>query len=243
MKARVRAVLGSDGVRRLASALRCTPERFNHKHLRSTVEAVIELLELARARCIPQSNLPPRWSNVGLASAMEPAQLKTSFAKLLGEKSLLPRLAHVLEIGQDTIASVFSGRSVRAHADLSAIVELLELLDDPSAGESAWPDRWKRVNDIIERKRATRRLPPRKYPDPQQMKSRVEAIIGGVNPSAHFARALERSPDRLSLIWRSQPNSQRRRAVVQPTLAAVVELLETLRAEGVPIERRALAHR
>lgn len=241
MKLRIHALLGADGVRRLAIALRCTPQRFHRPNIRSTVVAIVELLELLVAKGIAQENWPPRWDVAAPALARtRHDKLKARFEMFLGRKALVPRLAVVLDLGQETITAAFKGRSLGALEDLTAIAELIEATGLGSAvSVHGLPERWHQVNDALERKRSSRkapRPPPRKC-ETARMKSRMEAAIGGKHPNARFARALEKSPDALGRIWRSELDHRGRRATVQPTLAAVIELIETLRAEGVPIER------
>jgi hypothetical protein len=236
MKEKIESVLGAEWKCRLAHALACTSERFNNPWP-PRVLAVIELIESVNA-CDPKL-LPKRW-NACLPFSddeTETSNLRDRFARLFGANALVPRLSVAVGMAQETIASAFRGRSLRAHADLVAIIELLEILYGLEGSEKNWPPRWRQINSVEERRRSTRRSPDREFPDPIGMKARVVAVLGGDNASTILARALGKSPDSLSRIWRSELDSHGRAARVQPALAAVIELLETLRAEGIPIER------
>lgn len=237
MKKKLRAVLGAEWKRRLAHALACTSERFNNPWP-PRVLAIVELVESVNA-CDPKL-LPDRWNLTHPVSdndEVQPTSLRDRFARLFGANALVPRLSVAVGMAQETIANAFRERSLRAQSDLVAIIELLEILSGLDGSEQNWPPRWRQINSLEERRRLTRRPPDREFPDPIGMKARVVAVFGGENSSATLARALEKSPDSLSRIWRSELDSHGRAARVQPALAAVIELLETLRAEGIPIER------
>ncbi|MFA7306027.1 MAG: hypothetical protein WC026_05080 [Hyphomicrobium sp.] len=237
MKEKIESVLGAEWKRRLAQALACTSERFNNP-LSCRVLAVIELLESVSAR--DPKLLPDRWNVIKPVSdddEVQPPNLRDRFARLFGADALVPRLSVAIGMARETIANAFRGRSLRAQSDLVAIIELLEILYGLEASEKNWPPRWRQINNIEERRRSTRRPPEREIPDPLEMKVRVVAVLGCENSSAMVARALGKSPDSLSRIWRSELDSHGRPARVQPALAAVIELLETLRAEEIPIER------
>lgn len=236
MKEKIESVLGAEWKCRLAHALACTSERFNNPWP-PRILAVIELIESVNA-CDPKL-LPKRW-NASLPwsdDETETSNLRSRFARLFGANALVPRLSVAVGMAQETIANAFRERSLRAQSDLVAIIELLETLYGFEGSEKNWPPRWRQINSVEERRRSTRRPHERDFPDPLEMKARVIAVLGGKNPSANFARALGKSPDALGRIWRSEKDNYGRAARVQPAFAAVIELLETLRAEGIPIER------
>ncbi len=236
MNSRIKAILGPDGPQILASALQCTPQRFSYESPSSRLAAIIELLELAKERGISEAELPLRFQDTSELSPVSPAELRARFSKLFGIQALSPRLAVVLGMSKAAVASAFHAQSIRALTDLAAILELLEVLHNPSFGAKSWPERWWQINSATEMRRSTRRS-PRPPIDPSRMKARIERVLGGINPSARFSRALEKSPDSLARIWRSEVDSRGRAAKVQPALAIVVELLEALQREGVPVER------
>ncbi|MBS0233466.1 MAG: hypothetical protein JSR99_08260 [Proteobacteria bacterium] len=236
MSSQIEAILGRDWKFDLARVLACTPQRFDHP-IQPRVWAIIEL-----RKCLllhPSAQMPAIWNGGSRDTTdVAPNVLRKRYSNLFGARCLAPRLSHALELAQGTVAGAFEGRSSRAEFDLLTIVEMLEALSDAGADLKDFPERWRAINSAEELQRSTRRAPPiRECPDHREMKDRVSKALGGQNASARFARALEKSPDALSRLWRCEVDSNGRPARVQPYLVAIVELLETLQAEGVPPER------
>ena len=233
---RIRKLFGDDGIQLMAQSLRCTPERFSYAKPRGAVVATIELLEVLAQNSFPPDRWPTRWLGPANATRLTAAELSPVFERLIGRTAMIARLAAVLELRQETVHMAFKGRSERAVQDIGAVAELLDALSGASLAH-LWPARWASINDSVQMSRSTRRPPREILPEAGLVRSRIAITLGGKFPSARFARAIGRSSDYLSRIWRGEMDSSGRKAQVQPSLVAIIELLEALKREGIPLDR------
>lgn len=222
MQERLHAVLGENAAQRLAAAMHCSHRRFSHPRLGGVVLAVLELLEaldVAKVSLVdwPRSPRPNRRAG---------HELRATFESVLGGQHLDAQLAAILDLRPRTIDEAFKGAVTRSARDLGTVAELVELLVGVS-GSAALPARWRDKTPML-------RSPP---PDGGDMLLRLQFVLGKTLASARFARAIEKPHDAMSRIWRGERDSKGRVARVQPSTVAIIELLETLRSEGVPLER------
>lgn len=228
--ARACFVLGDDWRDRFAQALQCSPARFNSPP-QPLVEAVLELLEVAlNDRICADPDLPPRWHTSTVESEQD--DLRVRFTKLLGGDRITTSVAAAAGLSVDTVRFAWSRRSSRCASDLLAAVELLELLQARGATRDVWPSRW--------RSEITSRLSAKDSPmlvSGNEVECRFREIFDASYTNARLGCAIDLSPEYLGRVWRGERDSQGRPARVQGYLVAVLELLETLKTESVPIER------
>lgn len=233
MQSRIAAVLGGDGQARMASALRCCEARFKYPRARQIVVAVIELLETARGHGVPPDALPLRWHADSAATTATGDEIRQRFAALFGNVSLVARLAFAAGMSVPGVRAILRSSGGRGLADFQTVVELLELLELNNVPRAAWPSRWRMLAKCAHKRPGFKSIAP----SGRDMAQRLALVLGGRHPSASFARALSRTPNSFSRVWRGERDSRGRVAVVQPETLALIELLETLKAEGVPVER------
>lgn len=228
------SLLGDQWRSRLALALLCTPERFSRPP-QPIIVAVLELVEFTRMGGIAEQELPPRWTG---RSTPATADLRGRFLSVLGADRLTKTVSKAVGVGKQTVRLAWSDRrkSDRCSTELVAIVELLELLQRREISRSVWPPRWHEMPPV----KPVRRVwavdtPPES--SGREIERRVRAVLGHERTSARLARALCLSQSYVNGIWREARDSHGRPARAQQYLVAVVELLETLVAEDVPVER------
>lgn len=233
---RARATLGELWQPRLALALLCSQGRFE-RNPRPIVYAVLELLEMAFANEIPESALPARWS--GSASVAD-GKLRERYAEIFGRERITVAVATFVELTFHTVRLSWSERrrSIRSGTELVAIVELLELLVEKGIPRDTWPARWQRAPKPGSRRKRTRvklKIVTTGSISPRELERRARAALKNDDrANTLLATAVGLSPDHLLRIWREGRDSKGRVPPPQPYLLAVVELLETLVAEGVP---------
>jgi hypothetical protein len=231
---RVQSLLGDQWRSRLALALLCTPQRFSRPP-QPIIVAVLELVEFALVNGIAEQELPQRWT--GRPTPAD-ADLRTRFLHVLGGDRLTTTVARAVGVQKATVRLAWSdGRqSERCSTELLTIVELLELFQDKNIGRATWPARWREIPHVKPTRPRWASDTPTQIPG-REMERRARAVLGDDRTSARLAHALSLSQSYVNGIWREARDSHGRPARAQQYLVAAVELLETLVAEGVPVER------
>lgn len=231
---RAQLLLGDQWRSRLALALLCTPQRFSNRP-QPIVVAVLELLEFTRMSGVAESDLPLRW--IGRPAA-ENGDLRTRFEHALGKERLTKTVCTALGVGKETVRLSWSNRrrTPRCSVELTAIVELLEVLIGRGLDRRHWPARWQPMPLVKHSKPNKSAGRPLDVPG-RAIQARFAAALGSERLNVRLASAFGVSPDSLARIWREERDARGFPARAQPYLVAAIELLETLVTEDVPIDR------
>lgn len=225
VRQRLEAVLGPGAILTAARALDCSPGRFKYPGPAGAVVAVLEGLEALKASGLA---LPARWCDGTAAPPLGPQ--RATWADLLGPRHLTARLALAIDRTPESIQAAFRAPASRPAIDLAVLAEILATL---RAQGAALPKRWQEIPAHV----TTRPRKPRARIDGDELRARLAEVLPGHSPARRLASALGTHGDAIGRYMTGQRDSHGRAARVPHAIAALVELLETLQSEGVPVER------
>lgn len=225
VRQRLEGVLGPGAVRTAAAALSCTSGRFAYAKPQGVVIAIVEALEALQAA---GAALPARWCDGAAAPPCVP--LREAWAAMIGPRHLTARLASAVDRTPDAVQAAFRAPESRGAIDLAALAEILTMLREHGA---ALPKRWQQLPPGV----TTRPRMPRERVEGAALRERLGQVLPSPSPARRLASALGTHGDAISRYMTGAPDSHGRAARVPHAIAAIVELLETLQREGVPVER------
>jgi hypothetical protein len=188
------------------------------------VLALVEGLEALQAVGLPR---PARWCDGAAAPPFGP--VRKAWAALLGPHHLTARLALAVGRSPQSIQAAFRAPTSRAAVDLAALAEILATLRVHGV---ALPQRWAGIPERV----TIRPRTPRERLGGPALRDRLAEVLPGQSPARRLASALGRHCDAIGRYFTGQRDSHGRAACVPHSIAAIVELLETLQREGVPVE-------